>query len=80
MLFKVILIGPISAGKSTLSKLIAEKLGIPCRRMDQVRIRYYYDLAKHIVYTEGKTPEETCAEIIEIITGGRQTAPINEEE
>ena len=193
MHFKVILIGPISAGKSTLSKLIAEKLGIPCRHMDQVRIRYYkeigydddlaqqilgkdgflglyrywkpfeahaverllseneevvidfggghsvyeedtlfarvqkvmapypyvililpspdkdksvkilnertggavsegfdfhehfvkhhsnYDLAKHIVYTEGKTLEETCAEIVEIITSGRQAPLINKE-
>src|SRR5262245_20654979 len=191
MIFKVILIGPIGAGKSTLSKLIAEKLGVPCRHMDQVRIRYYkeigyddelaqqirvkdgslglyrywkpfeahaverllseneeviidfggghsvyeddtlfarvqkvmalylyvililpspdkdrsvkilnertggvvsegfdfhehfvkhhsnYDLAKHIVYTEGKTLEETCAEIIEIITSGRCGLPIN---
>jgi shikimate kinase len=182
MIFKLILIGPISAGKSTLSKLVAEKLGLPCRHMDQVRERYYneigydkklaeqirrkdgflglyrywkpfeahaverllsenaeavidfggghsvyeddtlfarvqqvmapypyvililpspdkeksvkilnertggmvsegfdfhehfvkhhsnYDLAKHIVYTEGKTPEETCAEIVEIVT------------
>jgi shikimate kinase len=194
MIFKVILIGPISAGKSTLSKLIAEKLGVPCRHMDQVRVRYYkeigydddlaqqilskdsflglyrywkpfeahaverllseneevvidfggghsvyeddalfarvqkalapypyvililpspdkeksveilnertggvvsegfdfhehfvthhsnYDLAKHVVYTEGKTPEETCAEIVEIITGGRQAKLIDEEQ
>jgi shikimate kinase len=194
MIFKVILIGPIGAGKSTLSKLIAEKLGIPGRHMDQVRIRYYkeigydddlaqqilnkdrflglyrywkpfeahaverllseneevvidfggghsvyeddalfarvqkalapypyvililpspdkeksvkilnertggvvsegfdfhehfvthhsnYDLAKHIVYTEGKTPEETCAEIVEIITSGRQAKLIDEEQ
>ena len=193
MIFKVILIGPISAGKSTLSKLIAEKLGIPCRHMDQARIRYYkeigydddlagqirgkegflglyrywkpfeahaverllseneevvidfggghsvyeddtlfarvqkvmapfpyvililpspdkeksvkilnertggvvsegfdfhehfvkhhsnYDLAKHIVYTEGKAPEETCAEIVEIIMRGRQARLINQE-
>ena len=194
MIFKVILIGPISAGKSTLSKLIAEKLGIPSRHMDQVRVRYYkeigydddlaqqilnkdsflglyrywkpfeahaverllseneevvidfggghsvyeddalfarvqkalapypyvililpspdkeksvkilnertggvvsegfdfhehfvthhsnYDLARHIVYTEGKTPEETCAEIVEIITSGRQAKLIDEEQ
>ena len=194
MIFKVILIGPISAGKSTLSKLIAEKLGIPSRHMDQVRVRYYkeigydddlaqqilskdsflglyrywkpfeahaverllseneevvidfggghsvyeddalfarvqkalapypyvililpspdkeksvkilnertggvvsegfdfhehfvthhsnYDLAKHIVYTEGKTPEDTCAEIVEIITIGRQAKLIDEEQ
>jgi shikimate kinase len=194
MIFKVILIGPIGAGKSTLSMLIAEKLGIPCRHMDQVRARYYkeigydddlaqqilnkdsflglyrywkpfeahaverllseneevvidfggghsvyedaalfarvqkalapypyvililpspdkeksvkilnqrtggvvsegfdfhehfvtrhsnYDLAKHIVYTEGKTPEETCAEIVEFITSGRQAKLIDEEQ
>jgi len=194
MIFKVILIGPIGAGKSTLSKLIAEKLGIPSRHMDQVRVRYYkeigydddlaqqilnkdsflglyrywkpfeahaverllseneevvidfggghsvyeddalfarvqkalapypyvililpspdkeksvkilnertggvvsegfdfhehfvthhsnYDLARHIVYTEGKTPEETCAEIVEIITSGRQAKLIDEEQ
>src|SRR4030095_7848621 len=114
MIFKVILIGPISAGKSTLSKLIAEKLGIPCRHMDQVLIlpsldkeksvkilndrtggvvsegfdfhehfvthHSNYDLVKHIVYTEGKTPEETCAEIVEIITSRRQAPLINEED
>ena len=193
MNFKVILIGPISAGKSTLSNLIAEKLGIPCRHMDQVRIRYYkeigydddlaeqinrkdgflglyrywkpfeahaverllsenedvvidfggghsvyeddalfarvqkvmapypyvililpsrdkekslkilndrtggvvsegfdfhehfvshhsnYDLAKHIVYTEGKTPVETCAEIIDLIKSSRQATLSKEE-
>ena len=44
MIFKIILIGPISAGKSTLSKLIAEKLGLPCRHMDQVRVRYYKEI------------------------------------
>jgi len=44
MNFKVILIGPISAGKSTLSKLVAEKLGLPCRHMDQVRVRYYKEI------------------------------------
>jgi shikimate kinase len=194
MIFKVILIGPIGAGKSTLSKLVAEKLGIPCRHMDHVRAHYYkeigydddlaqqilskdsflglyrywkpfeahaverllseneevvidfggghsvyeddalfarvqkalapypyvililpspdkeksvkilnertggvvsegfdfhvhfvthhsnYDLAKHIVYTEGKTPEETCAEIVEIITSGCQAKLIDEEQ
>jgi hypothetical protein len=39
-----------------------------------------YDLAKHIVYTEGKTPEETCAEIVEIITSSRQAKLIDEEQ
>ncbi len=28
----------------------------------------YYDLAKFIVYTKGKTPEETCAEILALTT------------
>ncbi|MGA9997379.1 MAG: hypothetical protein WBP93_18315 [Pyrinomonadaceae bacterium] len=28
-----------------------------------VRSRCNYELAKHTVYTEGKTPEETCAEV-----------------
>lgn len=26
-----------------------------------------YDLAKHTVYTKGKTPEETCAEILQLL-------------
>jgi hypothetical protein len=26
----------------------------------------YYELAKHIVYTQGKTPQETCGEIIDL--------------
>ena len=27
--------------------------------------RTFWDIAKHVVYTEGKTPEETCDEVIE---------------
>jgi shikimate kinase len=30
-----------------------------------VRHHSNYDLAKHIVYTEGKTPEDTCAEVLQ---------------
>jgi shikimate kinase len=41
---KVILIGPIGAGKSTLSRLVAQRLGLPCRHMDQVRTRYYKEI------------------------------------
>ena len=44
MIFKIILIGPISTGKSTLSKLTAKKLGIPTRHMDQVRFSYYKEI------------------------------------
>jgi shikimate kinase len=59
MIFKVILIGPINTGKSTLSIIIGKKLGLHCRHMDQVRIRYYkeigYDeeLAKKIGKEDG---------------------------
>ncbi|MEH1831225.1 MAG: AAA family ATPase [Nostoc sp.] len=55
----IILIGPISTGKSTLGKLLAQKLGIPQCSMDDVRFNYYkeinYDeeLAKQIREKEG---------------------------
>ncbi len=49
MVYKVILIGPIRAGKSTVSKLLAERLDIPCRHMDGIRTGYY----KEIGYDEG---------------------------
>jgi shikimate kinase len=31
----------------------------------------YYDLARHTVYTAGKTPEESCAEILRLIADSR---------
>jgi shikimate kinase len=40
----VILIGPIGAGKSTLGKLLAEKLGLPQRPMDVLRWDYYREI------------------------------------
>ena len=33
-----------------------------------VRHRSNYDLAKHTVYTKGKTPEETCEEILRVLS------------
>jgi hypothetical protein len=111
----IILIGPMSAGKSTIGGLLAEKLGWPRYSLDEKRWEYYqeigYDeafadnirqaegmegllrywkpfeadsrtlqinehfvkhpsnqlLAKKIVYTNGKTPDETCAEILQHI-------------
>lgn len=50
---KVILIGPIGAGKSTLSRLVAKKLGIDCRHMDDIRIKYYSEIG----YSEEKAKE-----------------------
>lgn len=40
----IILIGPISTGKSTLGKLLAHKLGIPQCSMDDVRLNYYKEI------------------------------------
>ncbi|MBD2777077.1 shikimate kinase [Iningainema tapete] len=44
----IILIGPISAGKSTLGKLLADKLNLPQCSMDDLRWDYY----KEIGYNE----------------------------
>ncbi len=46
----IILIGPLRAGKSTVGRLLAEKLNVP-----QVAL---------VVYTQGRTPEATCDEIL----------------
>ena len=55
----IILIGPMSAGKSTLAKKLAKQLGVPRIELDEVRQRFYgeigYDekLASEIVGKEG---------------------------
>jgi shikimate kinase len=40
----IILIGPIGAGKSTLAKLLSERLGLPRCPMDDVRWDYYKEI------------------------------------
>jgi len=40
----IILIGPMGAGKSTIAKLLVEKLGLPHRPMDDVRWGYYKEI------------------------------------
>src|SRR5579872_4693005 len=40
----IILIGPIGAGKSTIAKLVAEKLGWEQCAMDAARFRYYQEI------------------------------------
>jgi shikimate kinase len=45
----IVLIGPARAGKSTLGKLLAERLGRPRVSLDEQRWRYY----KEIGYDEG---------------------------
>ncbi|MEQ8676332.1 MAG: hypothetical protein RLP44_19070 [Aggregatilineales bacterium] len=37
----IILIGPMRAGKTTVSKLVAEKLNLPRVRLDEIRWDYY---------------------------------------
>jgi hypothetical protein len=40
----IILIGPVGTGKSTLGKLLAEKLGLPQCSMDDLRWDYYKEI------------------------------------
>jgi adenylate kinase family enzyme len=55
----IILIGPVNAGKSTLGKLLSEKLGLPQISLDSVRFGYYKEIgydeerAKQLRETEG---------------------------
>lgn len=55
----IILIGPMSAGKSTIAKLLSSKLSIPRFELDDVRQRFYTEigyserLASKIVGEEG---------------------------
>ncbi len=44
MISDIVLIGPIRTGKSTLGKLLAEKLGIPQCSMDDLRWDYYKEI------------------------------------
>jgi AAA+ ATPase superfamily predicted ATPase len=55
----IILIGPMSTGKSTLAKKLARKLGVPRVELDEVRQKFYNEIgydekfASEIVGTEG---------------------------
>lgn len=40
----IILIGPMSAGKSTIAQLLAEKLGMPRYEVDEHRLAYYREI------------------------------------
>lgn len=55
----ILLIGPMSVGKSTIAKLLSSKLSIPRYELDDVRQRFYTEigyserLASRIVGEEG---------------------------
>lgn len=53
MISDIILIGPIRTGKSTIGKLLAEKLGLPKCSMDELRWGYY----KEIHYDEERAQQ-----------------------
>jgi adenylate kinase family enzyme len=40
----ILLIGPVRTGKSTLGKLLSEKLGQPCVSLDDLRWNYYREI------------------------------------
>ncbi len=40
----IVLIGPVRAGKTTLGKLLAERLGVPQVSFDDERWRYYKEI------------------------------------
>lgn len=55
----IILIGPVRTGKTTLARLLSEKLGLPHVELDKLRWDYYReigyddDVARHIRQTGG---------------------------
>src|SRR5437764_7456333 len=49
----IVLIGPVSAGKTTVGKLLAARMGLPGISMDDVRWDYY----KEIGYTKARQDE-----------------------
>jgi shikimate kinase len=54
----IILIGPIGAGKTTVGKLLANKLGLPKFSMDELRWDYYQEIGYNKEFAKYKRKTE----------------------
>ena len=41
---EIVLIGPVRAGKSTIARLLSERLGVPAAHLDTLRWHYYHEI------------------------------------
>jgi len=55
---EIILIGPIGAGKSTVGKLLSEKLNLPQVEMDELRTKYYIEIGYDEAVAKSKRETE----------------------
>jgi shikimate kinase len=46
---EIVLIGPVRTGKSTLGRLLAERLFVPQVSLDEVRLKYYADAIGNLI-------------------------------
>ena len=60
----VILIGPMSAGKSTIAKLLAERLNVPRIELDNVRQKFYKEIGYNEKYASDIIGQKGMAELI----------------
>ena len=56
--FEIVLIGPRGSGKSTIAALLAKKLGLPRRSIDEVRWKYYDEIGYDIDVARYKHNQE----------------------
>jgi hypothetical protein len=54
----IVLIGPVRAGKSTLGKLLADRLGLPQVSLDVLRVVYYKEIGFDEVHAQNLRKSE----------------------